>query len=51
MEQLDRAMRYLERIREIYAGTFAMRHDRGRYEDDVVSFLSTAITLATGLLS
>jgi hypothetical protein len=38
MEQLDRATRYLERMREIYAGTFSTHHDKDRYEDDVVSF-------------
>lgn len=38
MEQIDRAQRYLERVREIYAGTCSDEHDRGRYEDDVISF-------------
>jgi hypothetical protein len=38
MEQLERAERYLARIRAIYAGTFAQSHDRGVCEDDLISF-------------
>lgn len=38
MEQLKRAERYLARIRAIYAGAFAQSHDRGDYEDDLLSF-------------
>jgi hypothetical protein len=38
MEQLDRATRYLERMREIYAGAISTHHDKNRYEDDMVSF-------------
>jgi hypothetical protein len=38
MEQLDRAERYLAKIRAVYAGAFAQSHDRRSYEDDLVSF-------------
>ena len=38
MEQIDRATRYLERMREIYAGMAILYDDRKRFEDDVVSF-------------
>lgn len=38
MEQLERAERYLAKIRAIYAGTFAQSHDRSVYEDDLVPF-------------
>lgn len=38
MEQLERARRYLERMRTVYAGIFAQSHDKDLYEDDVVSF-------------
>lgn len=38
MEQLERARRYLMRMRSIYAGVFAQDHSRHDYEDDVLSF-------------
>lgn len=38
MEQLERAQRYLNRMRSIYAGVFAQDHNRQDYEDDVLSF-------------
>ncbi len=38
MEQLDRAERYLAKIRAVHAGAFAQSHDRLSYEDDLVSF-------------
>ena len=38
MEQIDRANRYLNRIRDIYAGVFTTTDDRDLYEDDVLSF-------------
>lgn len=38
MEQLERAERYLIRMRAIYAGVFAQDHNTHDYEDDVLSF-------------
>jgi hypothetical protein len=38
VEQLERAGRYLERIRAVYAGIFSTHHDKDGYEDDVISF-------------
>lgn len=38
MEQLERAERYLSKIRAVYSGAFAQSHDRLSYEDDLVSF-------------
>lgn len=38
MEQLERAERYLERMRRLYAGVPALWDDRHQYEDDVLSF-------------
>jgi hypothetical protein len=39
MEQLERAKRYLERIRGIYSGIFSgSGHDKQSYDDDVISF-------------
>ena len=38
MEQIDRAERYLERIRNVYRGVFSSTHDNDLYEDDLVSF-------------
>lgn len=38
MEQLERAQRYLMRMRSIYAGVFEQDHSRPDYEDDVFSF-------------
>lgn len=39
MEQLDRANRYLERIKGIYSGVFCLKgHDKEAFDDDVISF-------------
>jgi len=38
MEQIERAERYLQRVREIYQGIFSVSHDKARYEDDLLSF-------------
>lgn len=38
MEQLQRAERYLSKVRAIYQGRFAQSHDRYSYEDDLLSF-------------
>lgn len=39
MEQLERAQRYLERVKAIYAGVFSSKHhDKNAYEDDLISF-------------
>jgi hypothetical protein len=38
MEQLERAERYLGKVRAIYTGVFAQSHDRRSHEDDLVSF-------------
>ena len=37
MEQLDRAERYLQRVRDIYRGVISS-HDKYLYEDDLISF-------------
>lgn len=38
MEQIERANRYLQRIREMYKGILHPRQDRDYYNDDVLSF-------------
>jgi hypothetical protein len=38
MEQVDRANRYLKRMRGVYGGVFLTSDDRDLYEDDVLSF-------------
>jgi len=38
MEQLERAQRYLQKIRRLYVGVPALWDDRNKYEDDVLSF-------------
>lgn len=38
MEQLDRAQRYLERLRQLYAGTQSDRNSKQECEDDALSF-------------
>lgn len=38
MEQIDRAQRYLDRLREIYGGIVSQGHDKQRHEDDLWSF-------------
>lgn len=38
LEQLERTRRYLQRIREIYAGVFDDGSTKQSYEDDVLSF-------------
>lgn len=38
MEQIERANRYLHRIKEMYAGVIEPRQDHDYYNDDVISF-------------
>lgn len=38
MEQLERARRYLNRLRSLYDGIFTKSDDRDLYEDDAISF-------------
>lgn len=39
MEQFERTRRYLNRVRNIYSGTFSsIGHDKDLYDDDVISF-------------
>jgi len=38
VEQIERAGRYLARVRSIYGGVFASSHEQISYEDDLVSF-------------
>lgn len=38
MEQIERANRYLQRIREMYEGIINPRQERDYYNDDVISF-------------
>lgn len=38
MEQLERARRYLERLRSVYKGIFTTSDDRDTYEDDAITF-------------
>ncbi|MBB3103535.1 hypothetical protein [Azomonas macrocytogenes] len=38
MEQLERARRYLDRLRSLYSGIFTTSADRDLYEDDAISF-------------
>jgi hypothetical protein len=38
VEQIERANRYLERLRSLYCGIFTTSDDRDLYEDDAITF-------------